>query len=264
MTALRNIAAIVQKEWRHYFGSPIAWVALFVWTMLFGIFFYFAFTLFIEQSMRVAQQSMEYGGGMKLSLNDYLIRPVLQNMAVVALFLAPMLTMRLFAEEKRQGTIELLATSPVSDLQVVLGKFFAAAGLYLLMILAGLVNVALIWTYAPHPPEWRPVLTGALGLFLLGCCFLAMGTFVSTLTRNQIVAGILSFCLFLGMWTLGWADEPTAGPVMKVVAYLGVTTHLEDLVKGVVDLKDPLFYLSVITFGLFLAHQSVESQRWRA
>jgi len=266
VTALRNVAAIVQKEWHHYFASPIAWVALFVWTMLFGIFFYFGFTFFLEQSMRVAQQGMQYpgGAGMKLSLNEYLIRPVMQNMAVVALFIAPMLTMRLFAEEKRQGTIELLATSPVSDLQVVLGKFFAASGLYLLLILAGLVNVALIWTYAENPPEWRPVVTGALGLFLLGSSFLAMGTFVSTLTRNQIVAGILSFCLFLGMWTLGWADSPTAGPVLQVVAYLGVTSHLEDLVKGVLDLKDIVFYLSVITFGIFLAHQSVESQRWRA
>ena len=265
MTALRNVAAIVQKEWRHYFGSPIAWVALFVWTMLFGIFFYFSFSFFLEQSMRIAQQGMEYGGGsIKISLNEYLIRPLFHNMAVVALFLAPMLTMRLFAEEKRQGTIELLATSPLSDWQVVLGKFLAASGLYALMILAGLVNVALIWTYATSRPEWKPVVTGALGLFLLGACFLAMGTFVSTLTRNQIVAGILSFCLFLGMWTLGWADAPTAGPVMKAVAYLGVTTHLEDLVKGVVDLKDVVFYLSVVTFGLFLAHQSVESQRWRA
>lgn len=265
MTAIRNVAAIVQKEWHHYFGSPIAWVALFVWTMLFGIFFYFGFTYFLEASMRTAQQGMQYpGGGMKLSLNEYLIQPILQNMAVVALFIAPMLTMRLFAEEKRQGTIELLATSPVSDLQVVLGKFFAASGLYLLMILAGLVNVVLIWTYADNPPEWRPVITGALGLFLLGSCFLAMGTFVSTLTRNQIVAGILSFCLFLGMWTLGWADSPTAGPVMKAVAYLGVTSHLEELAKGVVELKDVVFYLSVIVFGIFLAHQSVESQRWRA
>jgi ABC-2 type transport system permease protein len=264
VTALRNIAAIFGKEWRHYFGSPIAWVALFVWTLLFGIFFYFSFSFFLEQSMRIAQQGMEYGGGMKISLNEYLIRPLFHNLAVVALFLAPMLTMRLFAEEKRLGTIELLATSPVTDLQVVLGKFLAACALYGLMILAGLVNVALIWTYATSTPEWRPVLTGALGLFLLGACFLAMGTFVSTLTRNQIVAGILSFCLFLGMWTLGWADDPTAGPVMKAVAYLGVTTHLEDLVKGVVDLKDVVFYLSVITFGLFLAHQSVESQRWRA
>jgi ABC-2 type transport system permease protein len=264
VTALSNIAAIFGKEWRHYFGSPIAWVSLFVWTLLFGIFFYFSFSFFLEQSMRIAQQGMEYGGGMKISLNEYLIRPLFHNSAVVALFVTPMLTMRLFAEEKRQGTIELLATSPVSDLQVVLGKFLAASAIYALMILAGLVNVALIWTYATSTPEWRPVVTGAFGLFLLGACFLAMGTFVSTLTRNQIVAGILSFCLFLGMWTLGWANDPAAGPAMQAVAYLGVTTHLEDLVKGVVDLKDVVFYLSVISFGLFLAHQSVESQRWRA
>jgi ABC-2 type transport system permease protein len=264
VTALRNVAAIVGKEWRHYFGSPIAWVALFVWTLLFGIFFYFSFTFFLEQSMRASQQGMEFGGGVRISINEYLIRPIFHNMAVVALFIAPMLTMRLFAEEKRQGTIELLATSPVTDWQVVIGKFTAAALLYGLMILAGLVNVALIWAYASSRPEWKPVLTGALGLFLLGSCFLAMGTFVSTLTRNQIVAGILGFCLFLGMWTLGWADDPMGGPVAKVVGYLGVTTHLEDLVKGVVDLKDVVFYLTVVTFGLFLAHQSIQSQRWRA
>jgi ABC-2 type transport system permease protein len=264
VTALSNIAAILQKEWRHYFGSPIAWVALFVWTMFFGAFFYLGLTYFLEVSMRASQQAMQYGGPMRLSLNEMLIRPVIQNMAVVALFVAPMLTMRLFAEEKRQGTLELLATSPVSDMQVVVGKFLAACALYLLMILAGFVNIALMWTYAETPPEWAPVLSGALGLFLLGASFLAMGTFISTLTRNQIVAGILAFCLFLGMWILGWIGSPTAGPVTKAVAYLGVTTHLEDLVKGVVDLKDLVFFLSVILFGLFLAHQSVESQRWRA
>ena len=263
MTAIRNIGAIVQKEWRHYFGSPIAYVTLFVWTLLFGIFFYFAFTLFLRQSMMMAQQ-MEFGGGPKLSLNEYLIRPVMHNMAVVALFLAPMLTMRLFAEEKRQGTIELLATSPVSDLQIVLGKFFAAVGLYALMILAGLVNLLVLWRYASAAPEWKPIATGAFALLLFGACFIALGTFVSTLTRNQIIAGILSFCLFLGIWTLGWADDPAAGPAMKVVSYLGVTTHMEDMVKGVLDLKDVVFYMSFIAFGLFLAHLSVESQRWRA
>jgi ABC-2 type transport system permease protein len=263
MTALRNVWAIVEKEWRHYFGSPIAYVALMVWTLLFGIFFYFAFSLFLRQSMMAAQQ-MEFGGGPKMSLNEWLIRPVLHNMAVVALFIAPMLTMRLFAEEKRQGTIELLATAPLTDLQIVLGKFLAAVGLYGLMIVAGLANLALIWHYASTPPEWKPVLTGALALLLFGACFLALGVFVSTLTRNQIVAGILSFCLFLGIWTLGWADDPSAGPVMKAIAYLGVTTHMEDMVKGVVDLKDVVFYLSFIAFGLFLAHQSVQSQRWRA
>ena len=260
MTAIRNVAAIVEKEWRHYFGSPIAWVALFVWTLLFGIFFAFGLSFFVRQSAMTAQQEF----GPKLSLNEYVIRPVFHNMAVVALFLAPMLTMRLFAEEKRQGTIELLATSPITDLQVVLGKFFAAVGLYALMILAGLLDLTMLWHYSSTPPEWKPVLTGFLALLLFGSCFLALGTFLSTLTKNQIVAGILSFCLFLGIWTLGWADDATNGPVMKIVAYLGVTSHLEDLVKGVVDLKDVVFYLSVIIFGLFLTRQSLESQRWRA
>jgi ABC-2 type transport system permease protein len=185
-------------------------------------------------------------------------------MAVVALFITPMLTMRLFAEEKRQGTIELLATAPLTTWQVVIGKFLAACGLYLLMIVSGLLNLLLLWHYAAVNPEWKPVAAGTLGLFLLGACFIALGLFVSTLTRNQIIAAILSFCLFLGVWTLGWADDPGAGPVMKVIAYLGLTTHMEEMAKGVLDLKDVVFYLSFIGFGLLLAQQSVESQRWRA
>jgi ABC-2 type transport system permease protein len=263
VNALRNVWAIVRKEWRHYFGSPIAYVALFVWAMLFGIFFYFAFEFFLRQSMAAAQQ-MEFGGGPKMSLNEWLIRPVLQNMAVVALFITPMLTMRLFAEEKRQGTMELLGTAPLTNLQIVLGKFLAAVGLYALMIVSGLLNLALVWFYATTKPEWKPLLTGALALLLFGACFIALGLFVSTLTRNQIVAAILSFCLFLGVWTLDWANEPTASGIMKVVGYLSVTTHMEDMIKGVLELKDIVFYLSFIAFGLFLAHQSVESQRWRA
>lgn len=261
MSALGNIGAMVRKEWRHYFGSPIAWVALAVWTFLFGVFYYFAFTYFAQQSM--SSQAMQFGAP-TLSLNEYVIEPVLQNMAVVALFIAPMLTMRLFAEERRQGTIELLLTSPITDTQMILGKFAAAAALYALMILAGMLNFAALWIYATNPPEWRPLLSGFLALLLLGSCFLSLGTFISTLTRNQIVAGIVSFCAFLGIWTLGWADDPAGGTLSQVLAYLGVTSHMEDLVKGVLDLKDVVYYLSFIGFGLFLAQQSIESQRWRA
>lgn len=264
MNALRNVSAIVEKEWRHYFGSPIAYVALFVWTALFGGFYYLVFDRFLMVSQRAMQQMEFGGGGPKLSLNEWVISQVLHNMSVVALFLAPMLTMRLFAEEKRQGTIELLATSPLTDLQVVLGKFLGALGVYLLMIVVGFVNFLPLWYYATVPPEWKPVLSGGLALLLVGASFIAMGLFMSTLTRNQIVAGSLTFGLLLVLWIVGWMDDPMAGPVAKAVAYMGLMNHVEDMMKGIIDLKDVVFYLSVTGFGLFLALQSVESQRWRA
>lgn len=263
MSGLRNVGAIVQKEWRHYFGSPIAWVVLTVWTLLFGVFFYLNFSFFVQRSTMSAAQ-MEMGGGPAMSLNDWVIAPVLQNMAVVALFLAPMLTMRLFAEEKRQGTMELLATSPITDFQVVAGKFLAAVAIYALMLAAGFLNLLMLWHYATVNPEWRPVLVGALAVLLCGASFMGLGLFFSSLTRNQIVAATLTFCLALVMWVLGWIDDPTSGPFTQAIAYLGITNHLEQMVKGVLDLKDLVFYLSVIAFGLFLTLESVQTQRWRA
>jgi len=263
MTALRNIAALVEKEWRHYFGSPIAYVALAMWSALFGFFFWVIFKQFLFYSMQTAQQ-MEMGGGFKLSLNDLVISPVLRNMAVVALFVLPMLTMRLFAEERRQGTIELLATAPLTDLQIVMGKFLGAMAFYTLMLVAGFLNFALLWKFATVAPEWKPLATGALALFLVGAAFIALGLFLSTLTRNQIIAGILGFGLALLFWVLGWLDQPMADTATKIVSYLGITNHIDQLMKGVVDLKDLVFYLSFTVFGIFLAHQSVLSQRWRA
>jgi ABC-2 type transport system permease protein len=258
MNGINNIAAIVQKEWRHYFGSPIAYVVLFVWTFLFGAFFTFGLFWFIQQSARMGME------GGRASLNDHLIRGLLHNMSVVAMFITPMITMRLFAEEKRQGTMELLSTSPLTDLQIVLGKFLAAVSLYALMIFFSVLNFAFLWLYASPKPEWKPLLSGALGLLLLGSCYIAIGTFISNLTRNQMIAGILTFCVVLGLLVLSWAEDPMGGPFKKMAAYLAVNTHLQDFVKGVLNAKDVVFYLTFIGFGVFLAHQSVASQRWRA
>jgi len=263
MTALRNVWALLEKEWRHYFGSPIAYVALAMWSALFGFFFWVIFKQFLFYSMQTAQQ-MEMGGGFKLSLNDLVIAPVLRNMAVVALFVLPMLTMRLFAEERRQGTIELLATAPLTDLQIVMGKFLGAMAFYVLMLAAGFLNFALLWKFASVAPEWKPLATGALALLLVGAAFIALGLFLSTLTKNQIIAGILGFGLALLFWVLGWLDQPMADTTTKIISYLGITNHIDALMKGVVDLKDLVFYLSFTVFGIFLAHQSVLSQRWRA
>jgi len=146
----------------------------------------------------------------------------------------------------------------------VIGKFLGAMALYTLMIVSGFANFALLWKYSTVAPEWKPLLTGGLALLLVGAAFIALGLFLSTLTKNQIIAGILGFGLALIFWVLGWLDQPMADTVTKVVAYLGVTNHIDQLMKGVVDLKDLVFYASFTAFGIVLAHQSVLSQRWRA
>src|SRR6185503_5615826 len=120
------------------------------------------------------------------------------------------------------------------------------------------------WRYATVTPEWKPLLTGGLALLLVGAAFIALGLFLSTLTKNQIIAGILGFGLALLFWVLGWLDQPMADTTTKIISYLGITNHIDALMKGVVDLKDLVFYLSFTVFGIFLAHQSVLSQRWRA
>lgn len=261
MTGLRNVGAIVSKEWRHYFSSPIAYVALVAWLLVFGGFF--AVILRYFTLMSADPQGMQFG--QKLSLNEIVFRSLLQNMGTVALFMTPMLTMRLFAEEKRQGTMELLSTAPLTDWQIVLGKFLGAWSVFLLMIALAFLNFVWIFRFATNPPEWKPLLSGALGLWLLSGAFIALGLFVSTLTRNQIVAAVITFSLLLLLLILGWTgDAPTASPMMRVLSRLGPTSHLEDMVKGVIDLKDIVYYVSFIVFGLVLTQQSLESQRWRA
>jgi ABC-2 type transport system permease protein len=261
MTFFRNVGALIQKEWRHYFGSPIAYVALFVWTALFGLFFFQRFGEFLMASQ---QPPSQFGPAPKLLLNEILISWVLYNMSVVALFVTPMITMRLFAEEKRQGTIELLATAPLTDFQIVIGKFLGALALYATMIGFGLLNFVPVWLWSTTKPEWKPFLTAVLGLLLVGACFIAVGLFISTLTKNQIVAGFLTFGVGLIIWLLPAFDRATSHWFVKGLAYVGVLNHIEDLMKGVIDLKDVVYYVSFLTFGLLLAHQSVESQRWRA
>jgi ABC-2 type transport system permease protein len=261
MSTFSSIGAIVRKEWQHYFGSPIAYVALFSWNLLFALFFLIGLNEFIDVSMNPRGGMM--GGAPKPNLNEWIFRPTLMVMAQVALFILPMITMRLFAEEQRQGTWELLATSAITDWQIVLGKFFGAVSLFTMMVASSLINFGIVFLYADPRPEWKPILTGALGLLLVGSCFIALGAFVSTITKNQIVAGILSFCLFLAIWALSWLDNPMASAPVQTLAYLGIINHADDLMKGVIDTKDLIFYASFIGFGLFLTQQSIESRRWR-
>lgn len=254
---MRNVLAIAGRELRSYFASPIAYVVVGLFALLFGYFFYAILVFFSEQSMRMGMM----GGPASLNVNQMMLRPLLLNTSVILLFVLPMLTMRSFSEEKRSGTFELLLTTPLTDWQIVFGKFLGAMALYALMLAISLLDIALLFWYGN--PEWKPIATGYLGLLLMGGCFIALGLFISSLTKNQIVASVITFSAFLMLWVINWIGE-SAGPVTRqILSALSITEHFEDFVKGVLDTRHVIYYLSFITFGLFLTAKSVDSERWR-
>ncbi len=259
---MRNIWTIARKEVNSYFRSPIAYIVLAVFAVIFGFFFYSVLSLFVAQSLTQAQYAQMYGRTLHLNVNEMVVRPLLMNMSVVCLFLVPMITMRLFAEEKKVGTIELLMTSPVTDLQIILGKFLGALLLYASLMGLTLLYILILFRYGQ--PDWKPLVAGYLGQLLLGACFLSMGMLFSTFTRNQLVAGSLTFAFFLILWVIDWVSDYSGSRWGQIANYLSLTTHIENFSKGVIDLKDTVYYLTVIGLGLFLTARSTESVRWRA
>ena len=255
---MSNIWIICRKELKGYFSSPIAYALMAFFALVVGYFFYAATYFMVMRSM----ESQMQGRSMPISVNEYIIGPVLMNASVIGLFLIPMLTMRLFAEEKRSGTIELLATSPVRDVEIIIGKWLAALVMYSSLLAMSMLNILLLFFYSS--PDWRPMLVAYLGLVLQGGCLLAIGTFISALTKNQIIAAAGGFAICLLLWVLSWVTEFESSATSKVVAYLSVVTHFETFSRGVLDSKDIVFYLSMIFIGLFLTARSMESLRWRA
>src|SRR5258708_182132 len=165
---------------------------------------------------------MSVQGGGPADLNGYVIAPVVSNAGVLSLFLIPMITMRLFAEENRSGTIELLITSPITDLEIVLGKFFGALGMYGCILAVKLLCLSFVFMFGN--PDWRPLATAYLGMFLQGGALLSLGMFFSNTTKNQIVAGVITFGMALLFWTFDWATTFKSDGWAKVVAYLSLTS----------------------------------------
>jgi ABC-2 type transport system permease protein len=254
---MRNTLVICRKELGSYFASPIAYILLTLFGVIFGYFFWVVLGSFINYSME-AQMS---GSSYPMNLNEQIIRPLLSNVAVIGLFFIPLITMRLFAEEKRSGTIELLATSPIRDIEIVVGKWLASVALYACLLLFTAINFAFLFRYG-HP-DWKPLAIAYLGLLLQAGGLLAVGTFISTLTKNQIIAGALTFAVCLLLWIVGWVDYETAAWA-HVLSYFSVVNHFESFARGVLDSKDAIFYGTVIFTGLFFTARSMESLRWRS
>jgi ABC-2 type transport system permease protein len=250
---MSNVLAIARKELSAYFASPIAYVVVGFFALMFGFFYYSLLLYFDRQSLQAAGQAV--------NVNEQFLRPVFLNATVIFLFVLPLVTMRTYSEEKRSGTIELLLTAPLTDVQIILGKFLGAMGLYSAMLAVTLVHVGVLFIFGN--PEWRPVVTTYLGLLLMGGCFISVGLLISSLTKNQIVAGMITFGVFLMLWVINWIASFMGPTAQQVLNYLSITDHLDDFTKGILDTKHLVYYISFITFGLFLTARSVDTERWR-
>jgi ABC-2 type transport system permease protein len=253
-----NVWAIFRKELRSYFASPIAYVVLTIFALISGYFFYSLLTFFSLNSM---QASFNPALAPSLNATEWIVRPLLRNIAVTMLLLMPAATMRLFSEEKKSGTIELLFSYPIRDWELLAGKWLAAVALYGSMLGVSLLDLAMLGLFARL--EWGPILTGYLGLLLLGMTFLGLGILASSLTENQIIAAVGAFGVLLLLWVIGWSSEaagPTLGPIL---AHLSIINHYDSFSKGVIESKDVIYYLNVTLLCLFLTLRSLESKRWR-
>lgn len=255
---MKNIWIICQKELRTYFVSPIAYILFIIYAVIFGWFFWNMVGAFIFYSM----ESQMRGEMFPMNINDQVVRQLLGNMNVINLLFIPLMTMRLFAEEKRNGTLELLATSPIRDGEIILGKWLASVIVYAAILLFSGLNFIFLFKYGN--PDWKPMAIGYLGVLLQAAVLLALGTFISTLTKNQIIAGTGTFGVCLLLFVLGWVGGYQSSTWATVMTYISTTTHMESFLKGLVDTKDAIYYVSAIFLGLFLTARSLESLRWRA
>jgi len=189
------------------------------------------------------------------------VAPLFQTMYTIMLLVAPILTMRLLAEEQRTGTIELLLTSPVRDAELVLGKFLAGLGLLVSMLVLTGFYPLLLALYGN--PDRGGIIGGYLGALLFGGLAIAIGLFTSSLTQNQIVAAVLSFAILLLLWVIDGLGSLVGGVVGSIATYLAVFTHFSDMTRGIVDTKDVVYFLTVIVGALFFTTWSVETRRWR-
>ncbi len=253
-----NVLTIAHKEVKAYFESPIAYIVIGFFALIFGYFFVALLSYFIGQSMQM--QGMG-GGAPALNINQHLIAPLFLIASVVVLFVLPSITMRTYSEEKRSGTIELLLTSPLTDLQIIMGKFIGAMTLWAAMLAVTVLHIGVLFIFGE--PEIMQVLTVYLGMLLMGGCFISVGLFISSLTKNQVVAAMATFAVFLLLWVIDWVSSFTGPMMQQVLTYLSITQHLDDFTRGVLDTQHLVYYISFIAFGLFLTARSVDTERWR-
>ncbi|MCM2276505.1 MAG: ABC transporter permease [Oligoflexia bacterium] len=254
---MRNIWTIARRDFRAYFTSPIAYIVIAGFLAIMGWMFFWNLSHFNLQNLQYQQFRMGKGA----SITEGIIRPLFGNMNVIFLFLVPFITMRLFAEERKQHTIELLMTSPVTLTEIILGKFLSSLLLVGTMLVLTLVYP--ITLFLTGNPDLGPIVTSYLGTIFLTGCYLSLGILFSSMTENQIVAGALTFAAGLFFWLISWASQSAGAVWGDVLSYLSLIGHYNNFGQGIINSTDVVFYLSFIGIGLFLTHRVLDSFRWR-
>lgn len=256
---MSKFAAILRRELAYYFRSPVAYAVITVFLLLCGYFFYNLLGYFNLASIQAMQNPMQTRA---LSLTTSVLAPLFANLSTVLLLILPLLTMRLFSEERRSGSAELLFTYPVGDWQVLLGKFTAAVAVLAAMLALTAPCPLLLYYFAA--PETGPLVSGYLGLFLMGVSFIAMGLFFSALSESQLVAGAFTFGCGLLFLVIGWISPFVPAPAAAVLGQLSLVEHLDAFARGVIDTNDLVFYVNLTAFFLFLCARVLDSARWRS
>jgi ABC-2 type transport system permease protein len=257
---VKNIFAIAGKEIRSLFVSPIAYVVM-TGFLLLGGWFFFNLLYRFSYLLTLYTNFQNFRGAQGLNLNEYVITPLLHNLAIVLVIMVPIITMRTFAEERRNGTYELLMTSPLTVTEIVLGKFLGCLGFMTVIILLTGIYPAILFIYGN--PEWGILAAGYLALFSLATVFVTVGLLTSSVTENQIIAAVSCFVALLLLYLFSWPAETTGTALGQVLKYLSVIEHFSEMVKGVIDSRDLVYFLSLIFFSLFLTHRCVEASRWK-
>jgi ABC-2 type transport system permease protein len=248
----------MKKELRLYFTTPVAYGVMFFFLLVMGYFFFSIFSFYTMASM---QSAMNPQMARDLNPTDSVMRPLFSNMSVILLLLMPLVTMRLFAEEWKNGTIELLLTYPVRDGAVLLGKFFAALVLYVVMLVLTLLYPGIVMYFTRL--EWGPILTGYVGLLLMGATFIAVGVCISSFFENQIMAGTATFVVLLMFWVIGWRGDAAGGIWKTILSELSIIEHFDTFAKGIFDTKDIVYYVNFTLLALFIGLKSLETRRWK-
>jgi ABC-2 type transport system permease protein len=260
---MKGMYAVYRKEMGHYFVSPVAYIIVAVFLVLTAYFFNRLMILIIQESFQAGLEEAQFGGGQAFDVPSLVMRNFFGVLSTLLLFLTPMLTMSVYAEERRRGTMELLMTSPVTDLEIVLGKFFASLTLLVIMLLPTAVGFAYMLRHSEPTAPWRVLGSEYLGVLLLGGALLALGSFFSSVTESQLIAAMLSFGAILLLWVLDFGSQAGSGALASGLEYLSVFRHYDDFTRGVIDTSNVIFYLSFIFLGVFLTVRSVDSMRWR-